>query len=183
MRNKSIILVLVVIIPIVYLGYNLNRITNKYKVLVNENSKNISIIEKLNKENRELLSNISDNDDIDKVKSASENFLKTIFQYDEKTNRSDSIKEYVTNDFISKNNLQTTDTKVKYKSTYDKSEIYITDLKEGKVLVRVWNSFTINNIKTTTQTILTLNLIKEGNNYLINNMEIQGVLNGKGYLN
>jgi hypothetical protein len=46
--------------------------------------------------------------------------LKVINEYDEKTNRSDRIKKYVTNDFLSKNNLQTTDTKVKYKSTYDK---------------------------------------------------------------
>lgn len=183
MKNKNIILFLVFIIPIVYLSYNLNRISNKYKLLENENNKNIAVVAKLNKENKELLSKVVDSEEIDKVKSVSENFLKSIFEYDEKTNRSENIKHYVTNDFLSKSDLKSAEMRLKYKSTYDKSEIYIADLKEAKVFARVWNSFEINNGKTSTQTMLTLNLVKEGENYLVSNIEVQGVMSEKGYLN
>lgn len=62
-------------------------------------------------------------------------------------------------------------------------EIYITDLGEGKVLARVWHSFEINNTKTTTQTLRTLDLVTEGEKYLVDNIEIQGTMNEKGFLN
>lgn len=183
MKDKNIIISVFLVLVIVFLGYNLNRVSNKYKALVVENNKDLETVSKLTEENRELLSKVSNSDESDSLKLVSENFLKGIYEYDEKTNRRENIKECVTNEFYNNYNLTSTETDIKYKSTYDKSEIYITDIKEGKVLVRVWNTFEISGSKTTIQTLLILNIVKEGEKYLVNNMEIQGTMNEKGFLN
>lgn len=154
-----------------------------FKELLNENNSNIEVIRVLTEEKRELLSKISSNKESEEIKLVSESFLKGMFEYDEKIDRRENIKEYVTNEFYNRYNLSSTDGKMKYKSTYDKPEIYVTDLGEGKVLARVWYSFEINNTKTTTQTLMTLDLVIEGDKYLVNNMKIQGTMNEKGFLN
>lgn len=177
MNNKNIAIIIIVVIIITSLGFKLNKVSNEYKEILNENNKNIEVIKELTEENRELISKISSNKDSEDIKLVSENFLKGMLEYDEKTDRRENIKEYVTNEFYNRYNLSYTDGKMKYKSTYDKSEIYVTDLGEGKVLARVWYSFEINNTKTTTQTLMTLDLVIEGDKYLVNNMEIQGTMN------
>lgn len=183
MNNKNIIILIIGVIIIASLGFKLNKVSNEYKELLNENNKNIEVIKELTEENRELLSKVSSNKESEDIKLVSENFLRGMFEYDEKTDRRANIRDYVTNEFYNKYNLAPAETEIKYKSTYDKAEIYVTDVGEGKVLARVWYSFEINNARTTTQTLLTLNLIKENDKYLVHSMEIQGTMNEKGFLN
>lgn len=183
MNNKNIIILIIGVIIIASLGFKLNKVSNEYKEILNENNKNIEVIKELTEENRELLSKVSSNKESEDIKLVSENFLRGMFEYDEKTDRRANIRDYVTNEFYNKYNLTSTETEIKYKSTYDKAEIYVTDVVEGKVLARVWYSFEINNTRTTTQTLLTLNLIKENDKYLVDIMEIQGTMNEKGFLN
>lgn len=182
MDNKKIIVVLIFVVIVGFFGYKFKVINNKYNDLMIENNKNIELVNELTEENRELLSKVSSSKESEEIKVAAEKFLKGMFEYDEKTDRRESVREYITNEFYSKYDLSSTESKIKYKSTYDKGEIYVTDVVEGKVLARVWHSFEINNTKTTTQTLLTLDLVTEGNKYLINNMEIQGTMNERGFL-
>jgi predicted RND superfamily exporter protein len=183
MDNRKVILVLIFIVIGCFLGYKLKIMDSKYNKLVIENNKNIELVKELTEENRQLLSKVSNSKESEDIKLAAENFLKGMFEYDEKTDRRESVREYITKEFYNKYSLSSTEAKIKYKSTYDKAEIYVTDIGGGKILARVWHSFEINNTKTTTQTLLTLDLVTEGEKYLINNMEIQGTMNEKGFLN
>lgn len=183
MNNKNIVIIIIGVIIIASLGVKFNTVSNKYKDILNENNKNIEVIKELTEENRELLSKVSSNKESEEIKLVSESFLKGMFEYDEKTDRRANVKDYITNEFYNKYNLTPTETEIKYKSTYDKAEIYVIDVGEGKVLARLWYSFEINNTRTTTQTLLTLNLIKENDKYLVDSMEVQGVMNEKGFLN
>lgn len=183
MDNRRVMLALIFVLIVGFFGYKLKTMDTKYNKLLIENNKNIELVKELTEENRELLSKVSSSKESEEIKISAENFLKGMFDYDEKTDRRESVREYITNEFYNKYNLSSTEAKVNYKSTYDKAEIYVIDVVEGKVLARVWNSFEINNTKTTTQTLLTLDLVIEGDKYLINNMEIQGTMNEKGFLN
>ncbi len=183
MDNKKVIVVLTLMVIIGFFGYKVKVINNKYNDLMIENNKNIELVKELAEENRELLSKVSSSKESEEIKVAAENFLQGMFEYDEKTDRRENLREYITNEFYNKYNLSSTESKIKYKSTYDKGEIYVTDVVEGKVLARVWHSFEINNTKTTTQTLLSLDLVTENDKYLVDNMEIQGTMNEKGFLN
>lgn len=183
MDNRKFVLALILVLIVGFFGYKLKMINTKYDKLVIENNENIELVKELTEENRELLLKVSSSKESENIKLVAENFLKGMFEYDEKTDRRESVREYITNEFYNKYNLSSTEAKVKYKSTYDKAEIYVTDVVEGKVLIRVWHSFEINNTKTTTQILMTLDLVREGDKYLVNNMEIQGTMNEKGFLN
>ena len=183
MDNRKVILALISVLIVGFFGYKLKAMNTKYNKVVIENNKNIELVKELTEENRELLSKVSSSKESEEIKLAVENFLKGIFEYDEKTDRRESVRPYMTNEFYNKYNLSSTESKIKYKSIYDKAEIYVTDVVEGKVLARIWHSFEINNTKTTTQTLLTLDLVTEGDKYLVDNMEIQGTMNEKGFLN
>lgn len=183
MDNRKVMLALIFVLIVGFFGYKLKSMDTKYNKLVIENNKNIELVKELTEENRELILKVSSNKESENIKLAAENFLKGMFEYDDKTDRRESIRAYATNEFYNKYNLSSTEAKVKYKSTYDKVEIYVTDVVEGKVLARVWHSFEINNTKTTTQILLTLDLVCEGDKYLVANMEIQGTMNEKGFFN
>lgn len=183
MDNRKIILALIFVLIVGFFGYKLKVINSKYNKVVIENNKNIELVKELTEENRELLSKVSSSKESEEIKLAAKNFLKGMFEYDEKTDRRESVREYITNELYNKYNLSSIEAKVQYKSTYDKAEIYVIDVVEGKVLARIWHSFEINNTKTTTQTLMALDLVTEDEKYLVNNMEIQGTMNEKGFLN
>lgn len=125
----------------------------------------------------------------EQLKEDTEAFLRVFYEYDEKANRAEKVREFATDSFIenyfaySELSGGTNESGISYRSEIEKLEIYVQEVSEGrgKVFARVWNSMRISD-QVITQVMLEIEMVKEGGKYIANDISIQGEYLADGFI-